>query len=324
MRPRNTVICGDALDVLRALAPASVEAVVTSPAYFHARDYRVDGQLGQEETVELWVANLRRICGEIARVLVPSGSLWLNVGDAYSNNAELGAPPTSLLLAPEQLVQALAEDGWIVRNKVVWSKTNALPSPATNRLSNRWEPFYFLARRRDYFYDLDAIRVPLTSKPTRGSQKITPDEVRGELAGTRAGLQRLAREGRKGHPLGKNPGDVWSLPTGRRRGAHFAVFPEALVRRPIQATVPACVCTACGKPWRRSKRHVRYLGDTPLPRPLVACGCMAPTRPGLVLDPFCGSGTTLKVAAELGRDWLGIELNPGFAEAARELAQEAA
>jgi site-specific DNA-methyltransferase (adenine-specific) len=246
----------------------------------------------------------------------------LNVGDAYSNHADLGAPPTSLLLAPERLVQVLAEDGWIVRNKVVWSKTNALPSPATNRLSNRWEPFYFLARRRDYFYDLDAIRVPLTSKATRGSQRITPDEVRGELAGTRTGLQRLAREGRKGHPLGKNPGDVWQLPTGRRRGAHFAVFPEALVRRPIQATVPACVCTACGKPWRRSKRNVRYLGDTPLPRPLVACGCIAPTRPGLVLDPFAGSGTTLKVAAELGRDWLGIELRPGFAEAARERVSE--
>jgi site-specific DNA-methyltransferase (adenine-specific) len=324
VRPRNKVICGDALTVLRAMAPASVEAVVTSPPYLKARDYMVDGQYGQEDTVEAWVANLRRVSREIARVLVPTGSYWINVGDLYSNDPALGAPPTSLLLAPERLVQALSADGWIVRNKIAWVKTNPLPSPVTNRLSNTWEPLYHCVLRRDYFYDLDAIRVPLKSKPARGSQCITPDAVRGELAGTRTGLQRLAREGRKGHPLGRNPGDSWQLPTGRRRGAHFAVFPEALVRRPIQATVPACVCTKCGKPWRRSKRAVRYLGDMPLPRPLTACGCLEPTRPGLVLDPFAGSGTTLKVAAELGRAWLGIELNSGFAAAAEAWMQEAA
>lgn len=324
MKVRNRIIEGDALTVLQALAPASVEAVVTSPPYLRARNYQIDGQYGQEDTVDAWVENLRRVSREIARVLVPTGSYWLNVGDLYSNDPALGAPTTSLLLAPERLAQALAEDGWIVRNKVAWVKTNPLPSPVQNRLTNTWEPLFHLVRQRGYFYDLDAIRVPLKSRPVRGSQRITPDEVRGELAGTRAGLQRLAREGRKGHPLGKNPGDSWHLPTGRRRGAHFATFPEALVRRPIQATVPACVCTGCGKPWRRSKRAVRWLGDTPLPRPLVACGCMAPTRPGLVLDPFAGSGTTLKVAAELGRDWLGIELSPGFAEQARERMQEAA
>lgn len=324
MRARNRIIEGDAQTMLRALSPASVEAVITSPPYFRARDYGVDGQLGHEDHIGAWVENLRRISSEIARVLVPTGSYWLNVGDLYSNDNALGAPTTSLLLAPERLVEALSQDGWIVRNKVAWVKTNPLPSPVQNRLSNTWEPLFHLVRQRDCFYDLDAIRVPLKSRPVRGSQRVTPAHVLGELAGTRTGLQRMAREGRKGHPLGKNPGDSWQLPTGRRRGAHFATFPEALVRRPILATVPSAICTGCDKPWRRSKRAVRFLGDTPLPRPLVACGCMQPTRPGLVLDPFAGSGTTLKVAAELGRDWLGIELSAEFAEDARKRIKEAA
>jgi site-specific DNA-methyltransferase (adenine-specific) len=113
---------------------------------------------------------------------------------------------------------------------------------------------------------------------------------------------------------------VWWLPPGRSVGGHFATFPEALVRRPILATAPLMVCEACGRPWRRSRRRVTYLDGAPQRRPLVPCGCQAPTRPGLVLDPFAGSGTTLKVARELGRDALGIELHPGFAELARRRA----
>jgi site-specific DNA-methyltransferase (adenine-specific) len=137
-------------------------------------------------------------------------------------------------------------------------------------------------------------------------------------------LQRLAREGRKGHVLGKNCGDVWHLPTGRRRGSHFATFPDSLACRPILATAPRRVCMKCDRPWRRSRRAVRFLEGVPQARPFVPCGCDAPTRPGLVLDPFVGSGTTCKVAAELGRDWLGIELSAEFAELARQRVSEAA
>jgi hypothetical protein len=127
----------------------------------------------------------------------------------------------------------------------------------------------------------------------------------------------MALEGRSGHVLGKNPGDSWVLPTGRSIGGHIATFPEPLVRRPILATAPLKVCTACSRPWRRSKRRVMYLAGRAQTRPLVPCGCRAATRPGLVLDPFAGSGTTLKVARELGRGALGIELNPDYAELAR-------
>jgi DNA modification methylase len=324
MTPRNLILEGDALTILRGLAPSSVACVVTSPPYFRARDYQVAGQLGQEADIEAWVGNLRTVAREIARVLVPTGSFWLNVGDGYSNHARLGAPPKSLLLAPERLVRALAADGWIVRNKVAWIKTNPLPSPVSDRLTNTWEPVFHLTRQRDYFYDLDAIRVPLKTPHKRGSALVTPAHALGELAGTRVGLARMAREGRKGHVLGRNPGDSWHLPTGSRRGTHFATFPDALVRRPILATAPRQVCIACGSPWRRSRRAVRFLEGVPQPRPFVPCGCNAPTRSGLVLDPFVGSGTTCRVAAELGRDWLGAELSGEFAELARQRISEVA
>jgi site-specific DNA-methyltransferase (adenine-specific) len=322
--PRNTVLTGDALTMLRTLAAESVDAVITSPPYLLARDYGSDGQLGQEANVDEWVANLRAVSREIARVLAPTGSYWLNVGDLYSTHARLGAPRKSLLLAPERLVRALLDDGWLVRNKIVYSKTNPLPTHVADRLRVSWEPVFHLVRRADYWYDLDAIRIPLKTPHKRGSEKVTPAAARSELAGTRGGLVRMATSGWNGHPLGRNPGDVWHLPTGRRRGAHFATFPEALVRRPILATAPLHVCRQCGRPWRRSRRSVQFLAGVPQPRPLVPCGCEAPTRPGLVLDPFSGSGTTLAVAVELRRDFLGIELNQGYAQQARERALEAA
>ncbi|HWF52247.1 MAG TPA: site-specific DNA-methyltransferase [Solirubrobacteraceae bacterium] len=321
MTPRNVVIEGDALIVLRALAPRSVDACITSPPYFRARHYGAGpSELGTEAHVDDWVANLRAVSREIARVLVPSGSYWLNVGDLYSRNARLGAPEKSLLLAPERLVRALLADGWIVRNRVAWIKTTPMPSPVTDRLTNGWEYLYHLVRQPSYFYDLDAIRVPLVSKLRKPSVKTTTTAALGELASPRIGLARLAAEGRSGHVLGKNPTDAWTLPPGRSVGGHRAPFPESLVRRPILATVPPVVCTQCGRAWRRSRRRVQFLEGRPQPRPFVACLCHAPTRHGMVLDPFCGTGTTLRVARELRRDGLGVELHPGFAALARERA----
>jgi site-specific DNA-methyltransferase (adenine-specific) len=319
--PRNTVICGDALETLRTLAPASISCVITSPPYFQARHYDAgERELGREAHIDDWVESLREVSREVARVLAPTGSYWLNVGDLYSRHERLGAAPKSLLLGPERLVRALLEDRWIVRNRICWAKTVPLPSPVTDRLTNGWEYVFHLVRQRDYFYDLDAIRIPLvTRRPSRTLSK-TPLGVLGSLVNHRSGLDRLAREGRAGHPLGRNPTDVWTLPPGRHVGGHFATFPESLVRRPILATAPLKVCTACGRPWRRSKRQVRYLAGVPQTRPLVPCGCGAATKPGIVLDPFAGSGTTLKVAREMGRDALGIELSPTYADLARERA----
>lgn len=318
MTPRNVVLEGDALEVLEGLASSSVDCVVTSPPYFRARLYHAgEREIGIEHHVDEWVNSIRAVSRQIARVLVPTGSFWLNVGDLYSRHADLGAPPKSLLLGPERLARGLLSDGWTVRNRVAWIKSAPLPSPVLDRLTNTWEYVFHLVRQRDYFYDLDAIREPLQSKPKKTGARES-DRGLGMLAAPRIGLARMALEGRSGHVLGKNPGDAWVLPTGRSIGGHIATFPEALVRRPILATAPKKVCTNCGRAWRRSRRRVMYLAGKPQTRPLVPCGCKAPTRPGLVLDPFVGSGTTLKVARDLGRDGLGIELSPAYAQLARE------
>jgi DNA modification methylase len=307
MTPRNTILTGDALTRLRQLRAASVDCVVTSPPYFQLRDYGATGQLGLEPTVAGWVANLREVAREAARVLVPTGALWLNLGDSFSRHPKYGAPVKGLLLAPERLLLALAQDGWLVRTKVIWAKTNPMPSSVTDRLSLTYEVIYFLVRQRSYFFDLDAIREPHRSagaKRERVPQQQPPIGA-GPLAATRGGLRRARATGEPGHPRGKNPGDVWSIATKGFRGAHFATFPPELVRRPILATCPAVVCTACGAGQKVST------GTLP-------CDCHAPARRGIVLDTFFGTGTVGLVAQELGRDWLGIELNPAYVRLAQQ------
>lgn len=308
---RNQVLCGDALSVLKTLPDASIECVVTSPPYFGVRDYRAAGQFGQEASIDGWVEHLRAVAGEIARVLVPTGAFWLNVADVYSRAPAEGAPAKSLLLGPERLVRGLLADGWIVRNRLAWVKTNPLPSPAADRLTPSWEFLYFLTRiPRDYFFDLDAIRETPKRNATP-ARKARPRRRSGSRDHGHSGLQRMQRLGRSSHPLGKNPGDAWFI-GGSRSPDHPATFPAELIRRPILATCPEKVCSKCGKPWERSREPVRLAGGQPKPRPLMPCGCGSPTRPGLVLDTFMGSGTTAAVAQAHGRDWLGIELNPAY------------
>lgn len=322
MTPRNTVLQGDALDVLRTLPEASVECVVTSPPYFAVRDYHVDGQLGMEANIEQWVENLRAVAAEVARVLAPWGALWLNVADVYARRPGEGAPAKSLLLGPERLVQALLADGWLVRNRLAWVKPNPMPSSAADRLTGSWEFIYFLVRGSDYFFDLDAIREPpkrTRIRPRRGPIRCTNNGARDH---GNSGLERMKRLGLTSHPLGKNPTDCWQIASARTRD-HAATFPEALIRRPILSTCPQKVCLGCGQPWQRARHPVRFTDGKPRPRPLVPCGCGVATRPGLVLDPFMGSGTTAVVARQHGRDWLGIELNPAYVKLARDrLARE--
>lgn len=313
MNPRNVVLVGDAAERLRELSSDSVDCVITSPPYFGLRDYGVAGQLGNGAHVDGWVDEIRAVTRELHRVLAAHGSLWLNLGDSYSRHERFGSRPKSLLLGPERVARRLVRDGWILRNKVIWAKPNPLPSPSPDRLTNAYEIVYFFTKSPSYFFDLDAIRVPAlsTRRPSRGSA--TPTRALGTLAGSRGGLVAMARAGRSAHPLGKNPGDVWTIGSSSYRGAHFATFPPELARRPLLAGCPPTVCTACHRPWRRSTRAVEFdERGRALPRPFVPCGCGAATRPGLVLDPFFGTGTVAQVAREHGRDWLGIELNPDY------------
>lgn len=240
----------------------------------------------------------------------------MNVGDNYSTGREC-ARQKSLLLGPERLALALVDDGWIVRNKIIWAKRNPMPSPARDRLAPTWEAVYLLVRQRDYFFDLDSIRLPHTTKAKpRTTKRAWSVPLAWRVSSSNnSGLDALSAEGRIGHPLGKNPGDVWFLPTASYRGPHHAVFPPALIERPIRAGTPERRCVRCRRPWRRAT--LRPLGHLAVRGELSpSCTCGGPWERGLVLDPFMGSGTTAIVAEALNRNWLGIEINPTFARLA--------
>lgn len=317
--PRRQLLVGDALDQLRRLPDDSIDMVLTSPPYFRLRNYAHDEQIGLEATVDEWVERLAAILQEARRVLVPTGTLWLNLGDTYATHQSQGATRKSLLLGPERLTLRLQASGWIVRNKLVWAKPNPMPISVTDRLACTYEFVYVLARAPRYYFDLDAIRVPHRSRPSRPyTVRRRPEEGwRGPNSDTATGLAALKAAGRVGHPLGKNPGDVWTLATSSFRGSHHATFPVSLATRAIQAGCPEARCSACRLPWRR--RLTRRLGGQAVRGALTAtCDCAAPREPGLVLDPFIGSGTTAVAAEDLDRDWLGIELNPAFAALAEQ------
>ncbi|HEX6666777.1 MAG TPA: site-specific DNA-methyltransferase [Solirubrobacterales bacterium] len=319
--PRNTILTGDAGRRLAGLLPESVDCCVTSPPYVAGlRDYGRPDQLGQEPTVSAYVSNLRAVLRQVRRLLKPSGSLWLNVGDSHSRHPRQGAPAKGLLLAPQRVALALAEDGWTLRNVAIWHKPNPLPQSARDRLSPTYETVIFATKEPRYFFDLDAIRVPHRSAHRAARSARSLNRL---YQGHNDGLGKLRAAGRVGNPRGKNPGDVWTVPTAIDRLGHQATFPAALIERPILATCPERICVQCDRPWTRPTRivrrrtaegvlQVRRVGE------LRRCDCFAPSRPGLVLDPFFGTGTVGAVAARHGRDWLGVELNPAYVRLARQ------
>lgn len=314
--PRNDILLGQATDRLRELETASVDCIVTSPPYFRLRDYGVAGQIGLETAIDDWVTDLLLVLDDAGRVLTPTGTLWLNLGDSFSAHHREGAARKSLLLGPERLALALVRRGWLLRNKIVWAKTNTTPTSVRDRLATKHEVVYLLARTEHYYFDLDSIREPHTSRRSRPPQPApagtaaTRPAWLGPNSDGDAGLRAMHLAGVVGHPLGKNPGDVWPLPVSTYRGAHFATYPERLVERMLSAGCPERRCRACRAP------HVRPLkrqGPDARRLPLQPnCGCRAESEPGLVLDPFIGSGTTAVVAERMYRDWLGIELSPVF------------
>lgn len=312
---RNRILTGDAHQTLQSLPDDLVDAVITSPPYFQLRQYDAPGQLGAERTIEDYVDGLHAVLTECRRVLKPTGSLWLNLGDTYSRGPRHGSPAKSLLLGPERLVLRLLEDGWRLRNRVIWHKPNPMPASVKDRLANTYEQLLFLTPHQHYFFDLDAIREAHLTKPHRQHPQ------------TDRSKRRTVRMGRSHHPNGKNPGDVWTIPTSSYRGAHFATYPTELLRRPILATVPKNTCTSCGAPWiAKPLGQLAVAGSTNTRRQRQLepdCTCDTTHRPGLVLDPFIGAGTTAVAAEHHHRDWLGIELNPDFVRLAEERIADA-
>ena len=245
-----TLLVGDAAIESASLAPQSIQSVVTSPPYFGLRDYGVDGQLGAEASPAEFVANLVAVFEAIRPALADDGVLWVNLGDSYSSGGRSsyadtgksagrvpdsrpssGVPPKNLLGIPWRFAFAMQDAGWILRNDVIWAKPNGMPNSVTDRLSTKHEHIFMFTKSPRYFFDLDAVRVPL-SFPAAGSGLFKRGAS--SYVAQASGIQ--GKWDGEYNPRGKNPGDVWSVATSPFPGAHFATFPPELPRRCILAS----------------------------------------------------------------------------------------
>ena len=292
-----TVIVGDCLEVLPTLPEQSVNCVVTSPPYFGLRDYDVDGQIGLEETPAAYVAKMVEVFRLVHRVLRDDGTLWVNLGDSYSHGGcgardserwpkqsrndhmathqkkNTGLPPKSLLGMPWRVAFALQDDGWILRQDIVWEKPAPMPESVKDRCTRSHEYVFMFTKRERYFYDADAICEPATHAGkivTLGEKSLSRGQANGArvaASGNGTADSVIVKETR-------NKRSVWRVSASPFPEAHFATFPPDLIR------------------------------------PMILAGCPSG---GTVLDPFGGSGTTRQVAEENGRQAILIELNPEYA-----------
>lgn len=246
---------GDSLAVLRTLPDQSVDCCVTSPPYFGLRDYGVEGQYGLEASPAEYVETMRALFAEVRRVLTDDGTLWLNIGDSYSSaaggapqsgNVETNGgerfrrpraqdfvPPKNLLGIPWRTAFALQDNGWILRNDVIWAKTNGMPTSVSDRFATKHEHIFLFSKSPRYWFDVDAVRVPhAPSSLARFAVGFNPQ--------THPSALRVGG-GRDGIPVGHvpkhgaNPGDVWVVNAQPFTEAHFAVMPPELAERAILA-----------------------------------------------------------------------------------------
>lgn len=178
----SRLLLGDALERLRTLPSESVHTCVTSPPYYNLRDYGIAGQIGRETSVEEYLQKLVRVFREVRRVLREDGTLWVNMGDSYATRSGK-QPPTNtrnsyghtekrtpqgykykdLIGVPWQLAFALREDGWYLRQDIVWYKTNAMPESVKDRCTKSHEYIFLLSKSERYYFNAAAIREPVTS-----------------------------------------------------------------------------------------------------------------------------------------------------------------
>lgn len=331
--PHTEFHCGDALEVLRAMPDASVDCCITSPPYWGQREYS-GGGIGLEKTPAEYVDALCEIIEQIQRVVKPTGSFWLNIGDTYRNKSLLGIPWRVAL-------RLIDDQRWTLRNDVIWHKVKGSPDNSKDKLRHVYEDFFHFVKSKNCYYDVDCIRTkPRSAKVENGavvsatgvsgvrykrqielSTALSFEEkrnaltalndiltdiregrlsdfrmiIRGQQRTTHSDSEKLsgrAKELRdkgfyflKYHPKGTKPSDVWDIipeDTQKRKG-HFAAYPEDLCRIPIMATCPP---------------------------------------DGVVLDPFCGTGTTLVVAKKLGRDVIGIDISEEYIKESKKRLAE--
>ena len=322
----NYIIHDIALNGLKTFPDNSINCVITSPPYWQLRDYGFTEQWGLEPTYQEYLDHLWSLMDEIWRVLKDDGTVWVNLGDTYgsaqsknnkvygNNEFNTGRPSRkainipkrraikekSLLLIPHRFAIGCMERGWIIRNDIIWAKTNGMPESVTDRFTKKHEYFFFMVKNKNYYFDLDMIRdkvsIESVMRGLRGSRENNKyAESDHKPDGVHANTMNKKRAYKGYSELnvvmlsanGKNPGDVsdfWDIPTSSSNKKHYAVFNNKLIDKPIIAGCP---------------------------------------EGGIILDPFCGTGTTLIRAKQLMRNVIGIDGNKNFCKIAEnELLEE--
>lgn len=328
-------VCGDALKVLASLPDECIDCVVTSPPYYMKRQY-LGGGIGLEATYQEYIENLLAIVKEIYRVLKPSGSFWLNIGDSYKNKQLLNIPHRVAIRMQD-------EQRWILRNTVVWDKMKGTMTQSKDSLGSEYEPmFHFVKKKQGYYYDADAVRkkprsahvengavvsatgvsgiryrrkielsTELTKEQKTNAYKALEDVLekikKGELADFRMVI--------KGANQRVTNGDTTNL-SGRakelqEKGYYFLFYnPNGSMISDVWQIVP-------------EDTQGRKLHFAPFPEDLVKTPIILTCPPdGIVLDPFVGTGTTSCVAAQFNRKSIGIDTAREYLELAENRCSE--
>ena len=308
------------------------------------------GTYGSEPSIEEYIDHTLLIFRELKRVLRPDGTLWLNVADSYNTTGVRfrRSPPgqnrapkrttqdpkdKDLLLMPARMSVALQQDGWYVRSEVIWDKTNCKPEATTDRPRKTHENVFILSKTPHYFYDHEAVKTPASpfTNARRRDGRYEPTK------GTDPSDRRTGTWVFTHQPETVNLRTVWSIGIDNRQDQHYAGFPEKLAETCIlAATSERGACPECGAQWARTSQPESHSEDhqqTLMPKATATdgeapppwtpqCNHRAQPIPSLVLDPFCGTGTTVAAAINLGRSAVGTDASDHYIKmAANRLSQ---
>jgi site-specific DNA-methyltransferase (adenine-specific) len=323
-------IKGNSLDVLKARPDKSIDMCITSPPYWGQRQYD-GGGIGLEKNHKDYVVDLCEIFSELKRVLKDEGSFWLNIGDAYKNKALLGLPwRVAFELTDEQ--------GWIMRNSVIWHKVKGGPDNSKDKLRNVHENlFHFVKKSKGYYYDADAVRKKPREAKVENGVVVSATGVSGvrykrqielstdlSMEEKKNALQKL-NETLNEINLGKLS-DFRMIIRGQQRTTHSdseKVSGRAkelrdkgyyMLKYHPKGSKPSDVWDILPEDTQKRKKHFAAYPEDLCKIPILAT---CPSD-GIVFDPFCGTGTTMLVAKYFGRKSIGVDLSKEYLELAEE------